>query len=75
MAAISGTIQATVQPSLFINGNSGIFVNINDDYVLHGEATRNASSAVDLVMQNFDRSIAQSEWIIDQVMALAPGDS
>lgn len=30
----SGTIQATVQPSLIIKGNSGIFVNINDDYCI-----------------------------------------
>jgi hypothetical protein len=67
----AGSIQATAQPSVFIKGNSGIFINVNDDYVLRGEATTNASAAMELIAKAFDGSIAQSEWIIDQLMALA----
>jgi hypothetical protein len=37
-----GSIQATVQPSVFIKGNSGIFVNVNDEHVLQGDAATNA---------------------------------
>jgi len=66
-----GSIQANVQPSVLIKGNSGIFINVNDDYILHGDATKSAHAAVELVNKVFDRSIEQSEWIIDQIMALA----
>ena len=66
-----GSIQATVQPSVLIRGNSGIFVNVNDDYVLSGDGTKNATAAMQLIPEVFDVSIVQSEWIIDQLMALA----
>ena len=66
-----GAVQATVQPSLVIKGNSGIFINVNDDYVLQGDDAKNAMAAINLVKDVFDKSIADSEWIIDQVMHLA----
>jgi hypothetical protein len=66
-----GWIQATVQPSVLIKGNSGIFVNVNDDYILSAEETKNASAAMQLVSKVFDVSVVESEWIIDQLMALA----
>ena len=66
-----GTIQATVQPSVLVKGNSGIFVNVNDDYGLKGDDTKNAAAAMQLVSKVFDESVVQSEWIIDQLMTLA----
>lgn len=66
-----GTIQATVQPSVVIKGNSGIFISVNDDYVLQGDDTKNAMVAMNLVRDVFQHSIVNSEWIIDQVMRLA----
>jgi hypothetical protein len=66
-----GTVQATVQPSVLIKENSGIFMYINDDYILRGEETNGAEFAIGLILNNFDESIRRSEWIIDQVMEIS----
>jgi hypothetical protein len=67
----SGWIQATVQPSQLIKQNSGIFMIVNDDYVLKGDDVRNAKAAVNELSTEFEGSIQRSEWIIDQIMALS----
>jgi hypothetical protein len=60
-------ITATVQPSLLIADNIGIFVAINDNYVL----TENTGfAAASLLTERFESSVQRSEWIIDQIMRL-----
>ena len=59
-----------MQPSLLIRGNSGIFVNVNDEYVIQGDDAKNARAAMTLIKDVFDDSIGNSEWIIDQLMVL-----
>jgi hypothetical protein len=68
---LSGHTQATVEPSLVLKGRAGIFVQINDDFILlNGDPLDGANKAVNLISERFQPSIDRSEWIIDQVMAL-----
>ena len=60
-------VTAIVQPSILIPDLSGIFIVVNDNYVL-SENTGLAAAAV--VNEKFELSVQRSEWIIDQVMQL-----
>jgi hypothetical protein len=60
-------VTATVQPSLLIADNTGIFVTINDNYVL---MEKTGFAAASLLTEMFESSVQRSEWIIDQIMRL-----
>lgn len=66
-----GGIHATVQPSMFIKGNSGIFINVNDDHIFPQDEAKYAIPAMELLSGCFDASIIESEWIIDQIMSIS----
>jgi len=60
-------ITATVQPSVLIEGNAGVFVAVND----HREVSKGTGADVAALMaETFEPSVRRSEWIIDQVMKL-----
>lgn len=60
-------ITANVQPSALINDLSGIFIAINDNYILT-EST--GFAAASLLTEKFESSVQRSEWIINQIMRL-----
>jgi len=66
-----GFINARVEPSLR-NLRTAVVVDINDHYEVEDkEKVDGANDIMTLLERNFDDSIKRSEWIIDQVMALA----
>jgi len=66
-----GHIQSTVQPSAKIRDNKGIYVRVNDHYeVKNKDAVVGSLEIVDCIKNRFESSIATSDWIIDQIMAL-----
>jgi len=65
----AGWIQAKLEPSLRIKGGrSGIFMEVNDHYEV--SAAEDAGEIIAILAANFDRSIRNSENIIDQIMGL-----
>ena len=60
-------ITATVQPSLLIKDNSGIFVAINDNYLLQDTT---GVAAANLLTDKFEASLNRAEFVIDQIMQL-----
>jgi hypothetical protein len=58
---------ATVQPSMLIADNAGIFAAINDNYVL---TEKTGFAAASLLTEKFESSVQRCEWIIDQIMRL-----
>lgn len=64
-----GWIQARVEPSYEIPNNAGIYINVNDHY--EANTSENVSGSEEIMAtlaHSFDRSIAHSEWIMDQVL-------
>ena len=67
-----GRINVTVEPSTRIgDGRSGVYVRVNDHYTIADMNPGTASTAIDLLVENFDESLRRSEQIIDHVMSLA----
>lgn len=68
---VSGFIQAQIQPSTRLSGNSGIYMHVNDHYEVGrpGEV-EGCSKAIEIINKEFEASLKRSEAIIDQVMAL-----
>jgi hypothetical protein len=68
-----GHIWARVEPSLGRDLRYGIFMQINDhfDLVTPPDRLSNGRAVADLVADQFDRSITNSECLIDRVMELA----
>ena len=66
-----GHLQISVQPSVHIRGNVGIYALTNDHYDV-GPITETADcvAITKLLIDNFERSIERSEQLIDQVMSL-----
>ena len=64
-------VAATVQPSNFIQRGLGVFVNVNDHYVLGQEASAGAGAAVAALRDNFEKSQQRSDWIVEQIMKLS----
>lgn len=60
-------VTAAVQPSELIKDESGIYIAINDHYILT-EST--GFAAASLLIRKFESSVQRSEWIIDQMMQL-----
>jgi hypothetical protein len=63
-------VTATIQPSVLIQDNSGIFVVINDHYKLAEKTGFTGLAAASLLIEKFESSVERSEWIINQVMQL-----
>lgn len=67
-----GRINVTVEPSTRIGeGRSGVYVQVNDHYTVAHMKAGTASTAIHLLVENFDESLKRSEQIIDHVMSLA----
>ncbi len=68
-----GYIRARVEPSVPLDTRYGIFVEVNDHFDLTTPPDRlsNGRAVADLVAEQFERSIANSERLIDRVMELA----
>jgi hypothetical protein len=69
-----GYVQATVQPSIQIPGNSGVYVDVNDHFEVPDPARiAGSEEIITLLESRFEGSIRRSEWIIDQVMRINNG--
>jgi hypothetical protein len=69
----SGLIRATVEPSRRIGGNrTGIFMQVNDHYdITELDRATGSGEVMDVLESHFDKSIARSDRIIDQIMGLS----
>jgi hypothetical protein len=65
-----GWIRAKIEPSVRLVGDRGVFMEINDHYETATSSETGASEMVDLLRDNFDKSVNRSFWIIDQIMRL-----
>jgi hypothetical protein len=67
-----GHVQATIEPSILIQGGrSGIFMVVNDHFQTQDAGNPEpAEEMIDILADRFDESVKRSEAIIDQVMAL-----
>ena len=66
-----GRIGVTVEPSSRVgNGRDGIYVAVNDHYVVPKEDAHASARMIELLDQNFDKSLKHSESLIDHVMSL-----
>jgi hypothetical protein len=66
-----GHIQATIQPSSSIPRAAGVFFQINDHFESGDTDTNGSEVILDLLDKLFEKSVARSEWIIDQVLKTA----
>jgi hypothetical protein len=69
-----GWIQAKIEPSSRIGeGGSGMYMEINDHYEIENwTVPKDAQEIIRILDQQFDRSVAESENIINQIMSLNP---
>ncbi len=66
-----GHIQISVQPSARIKGNAGLYAQTNDHYSVGPlEDVIGCDKIMGLLINNFERSVEQSEQLIDQIMSL-----
>ena len=66
-----GRLNVTVEPSRKVgNGRDGIFVAVNDHFVVPDSQNDSAAGMVALLAQHFEESRRRSEGIIDHVMSL-----
>jgi hypothetical protein len=69
--AFTGHIQASVQPSVKIKGNAGVFVSVNDHYSSGPlESTVGCEHMMRELTKKFEASMQKAELIIDQIMSL-----
>ena len=68
----NGRINVTVEPSSQIGqGETGIFVGVNDHYAIEDPSSLTATSEiVSILEKSFDESLRRAEHIIDHVMSL-----
>jgi hypothetical protein len=68
-----GSITAKIEPSLMSSLKlQGIFMEINDHFTLgEAETILGSDAAMEILESQWSRSQENSEWIIDQMMALA----
>lgn len=64
-----GHIQARVEPS--IKHFPGISVMVNDHYAMEDTDVEGCAEIISCLEENWSKSLDRSEWIVDQVMALA----
>jgi hypothetical protein len=68
-----GYVWARVEPSVRKDIRAGIFMQINDHFDLTTPPNRlsNGHAVVDLITEQFERSITNAERLIDRIMELA----
>ena len=67
-----GAINVTVEPSVrIVEARSGVYVQVNDHYVIEGTDPGTAERLMELFEANFDTSLRRSDKIIDHIMSLA----
>jgi hypothetical protein len=67
---VKGAIRAKIEPSNKVK--FGIYMEINDHYEVENfDSVNGCDEIIGLLESRFDLSINKSEWIIDQIMALA----
>ena len=72
--APGGRINVKVEPSNQIGqGRLGVFVDVNDHFVIADKPPQTGKQLVGLIEGNFDKSIGRSDGIIDHIMSLASG--
>lgn len=65
-----GHIQAKVEPSKLVT--NGIAIDVNDHYEVENcDSIIGCEDIVNIIKNNFEKSIKRSEWIMDQVLAIA----
>ncbi|MYE61139.1 MAG: hypothetical protein F4235_03655 [Candidatus Dadabacteria bacterium] len=66
------SVQAQVEPSIKIEGNTGIFVGVSNQFQLmdNEKSVQNASLAVEALEANWEISMKRAAIIVDQIMAL-----
>ena len=69
--ADGGEINVRVGPSDQPDPERGVFVSVNDHYVVDPHGTEAGDRFVNLLAENFQTSLARSDEIIDHVMSLA----
>ncbi len=72
---LGGQINVTVEPSTRVGDNErGIYVRVNDHYVVEDPEGLTASSEIiSILEEHFEKSVRQSDEIIDHVMSLREG--
>ena len=67
-----GQINVTVEPSKRIGqGQSGIYVRVNDHYAMDGSGPKTSTRLIALFEENFEASLKRSDAITDHIMSLA----
>ena len=67
-----GQINVKVEPSQRVGGGQkGVFVNVNDHYVIDKTGPGTVEELMRLLEENFDTSVRRSEEIVDHIMSLA----
>lgn len=65
-----GSINAKVEPSARLPSD-GIYMEVNDHFIVGSpDETLSTESAMNILAEQWPKSIERSEWIIDQIMAL-----
>lgn len=64
-----GHIHARVEPS--VKHFPGISVTVNDHYAIEDTDVEGCAEIISCLEENWSKSMDRSEWIVDQVMALA----
>ena len=67
-----GRINVTVEPSTRIGeGKTGVYVRVNDHYVQDGLDSGSAERFMEILEENFEKSMKRTESIINHLMCLA----
>ena len=64
-------INVRVEPSKRINGNVGVFVNVNDHYAVGDGKEQSGEQLIQRLEDNFEVSLHNSDDVIDHIMSLA----
>ena len=67
---LQGSINARVEPSVRLPSD-GIYMEVNDHFIVGSpDETLSSELAMNILAEQWPKSIERSEWIIDQIMAL-----
>jgi hypothetical protein len=72
LGSYGGHVQTTIQPSGLIPRPVGVFLQVNDHYEFSSAVeVTGADMILDILDAEFEKSLTQAEWIIDQVLKTA----
>lgn len=66
-----GQINVKVEPSVRIADDRGVYVRVNDHYVVDSDGPRSGERFMTLLTDNFETSLRRSDGIVDHIMSLA----